>query len=190
MKSWNILQRIKNYFNGEPSALPTKEIAQEVKYIVTDPLPLNQIQEYSELTEEDLLDTIEVLPVDQIEEKVLQLVVVLNKFPGIYTVESCGGHKNPKIGQMAENSWMVICKFQLQDLKGLYSLEQLAYIFNTFLFSAGEKVSLKIYTREPNGLEPGSRLMFMLQGEDVEANMIANLLQDLLNAECDFNGIK
>jgi tRNA(Phe) wybutosine-synthesizing methylase Tyw3 len=35
----------------------------------------------------------------EVDDRVARLVTVLNMFPGIETFSSCGGHKNPQMGQ-------------------------------------------------------------------------------------------
>ena len=42
-----------------------------------------------------------------IDKNVRRLVKILNKYPGVRTSSSCGGHNNPTEHQLPENEWSV-----------------------------------------------------------------------------------
>ena len=42
-----------------------------------------------------------------LDQNIVGLINELNRLPGIVTIGSCGGHKEPRPGQRAEGTWIV-----------------------------------------------------------------------------------
>jgi hypothetical protein len=72
---------------------------------------------------------------DHLDCRIKELVVVLNKFKGIETFSSCGGHVDPLIGQVSRGRYYV--DFWVAPNKvGFQSLERINQcICNYFLYS-------------------------------------------------------
>lgn len=68
---------------------------------------------------------------DDIDENIRPLVEVLNSYPGVMTIGSCGGHTEPiSGGSWAAGTWYVLVTFS-QNLIGWRSLEFLAWAINS-----------------------------------------------------------
>ncbi len=98
-----------------------------------------------------------------LDANVAGLVVTLNRFPGVATVASCGGHPDPGSGQWPERTWYV--KFDLpRSEAGWLSLEFLAWAINTAYRADRPSVVLLPDSPPPYLNKPGECLKFMVEG--------------------------
>jgi hypothetical protein len=119
-------------------------------------------------------------PYDKIDPPVRGLVRVLNRFPGIKTYTSCGGHPEPAYdSQAAEGYWYVDFNVDRND-EGWISLEFFGWVAYGV---APDGVELNVLSKPPFLNFPGSMLFFRWAGldptgPDCTADAFAELLQD------------
>lgn len=121
-------------------------------------------------------------PYNQIDPPVRQLIRVLNRFPGIATYTSCGGHPGPHGDnhcRVDEGHWYVDWHVHRSD-EGLVSLEFQAWIAEDI---APDGVALFCFAKEPGINFPGRMLFlrwtgFEPQDKDSTADAFAELLTD------------
>ena len=103
------------------------------------------------------------IPYEELDANIVNLVQVLNRYPGLITVGSCGGHEeitNPS--QWQAGSWYV--KFKLSsDKLGWYVLEHLAWAINEDARGAGDNVHLLPTAAPPYLNTPGACLYFVIE---------------------------
>jgi hypothetical protein len=112
------------------------------------------------------------VPYGELDPPVVGLIRVLNEFPGIETVGSCGGHdaqKNPS--QCPADEWYVTFALEPADSQALVavptpeawiSLEFLAYEIN--YIAARREVRLAPFASPPYLNRPGRMLLFQVDG--------------------------
>jgi len=108
-----------------------------------------------------------------IDENVKELVCVLNKFTGIETFSSCGGHENSKPSQLSRGRFSV--DFWVEPNKtGFGSLEQINKCITVF-------PTVKVIVGDVGGIEEDDEpcMCFSIQGRD-NPGVIALALQDCL----------
>lgn len=122
------------------------------------------------------------IPYDEIDEPIRSLVRVLNAFPGVKTIGSCGGHSSPTTGQAGPGRWWVLFDVERSE-NGWLSLEFLAWAVTRNLGADGS-VTLEADAAPPYLNQPGAMLRFVLErhcaGADrQDANGFALQLEDL-----------
>jgi len=120
-------------------------------------------------------------PYDQIDPPVRNLVRVLNRFPGVETFTSCGGHPNALEGSSAspEGCWYVDSHIDRTD-EGWATLEFFGW---TAYSVAPDGVEFLPLAKPPHWNFPGSMLFFRWDGVDPDipeatADHLAELLTD------------
>lgn len=108
------------------------------------------------------------IPYDELDTNIVKLVQALNRYPGVMTVGSCGGHEvisNPS--QWQAGTWYV--KFSLPSGKfGWYLLEHLAWVINEDYRGSGRSVILLPISPPPYLNTVGQSLRFVIEGYDGE----------------------
>lgn len=105
------------------------------------------------------------VPYDEIDVNVRSLVEVVNRFPGLHTVDSCGGHASPASYQEPEGQWRIGLEVDHTE-EGWRSLEFLAWAVTDFR-KAGHKVRLGAFSHPPYLNMPGRCLIFELHAEEL-----------------------
>jgi hypothetical protein len=104
------------------------------------------------------------IPYDELDPNIVRLVQALNRYPGVMTVGSCGGHEvisNPS--QWQAGTWYV--KFNLPSGKfGRYLLEHLAWVINEDYRGSGRSVILLPISPPPYLNTVGQSLRFVIEG--------------------------
>lgn len=104
------------------------------------------------------------IPYDELDANIVNLVRALNRYPGVMTVGSCGGHEiitNPS--QWQAGTWYV--KFTLPSGKfGWYLLEHLAWVVNEDYRGSGKNVMLLPTSAPPYLNTVGQCLHFIIEG--------------------------
>ena len=101
------------------------------------------------------------IPYKEIDSNVVSVVRAINRFPGIQTCGSCGGHKRPKPGQYHHGEWNV--SFEIEPTEeGWFSLEFLSWLLNNDLRKAKIKVHLYPSAMPPYLNFPGRMLLFYI----------------------------
>jgi len=104
------------------------------------------------------------IPYDEIDANMVSLVRALNRYPGVLTLGSCGGHDvvtNPS--QWEAGTWYV--KFTLPtDRSGWYLLEHLAWAINNDYRRGGGRLMLLPISPPPYLNTPGECLSFSIEG--------------------------
>ena len=125
-----------------------------------------------------------IVPYDELDANVVELVRAINSFPGIYTVGSCGGHPNNQDFQSREGTFDIVLQLEVESMRptedAWLSLEFLVYIFNNVFYGTGIKVFVGPYSAPPHYNEPGSTITFRAGGEE-NPDEIAELLLDQKN---------
>lgn len=108
------------------------------------------------------------IPYNELDANIVRLVQALNRYPGVMTVGSCGGHEtitNPS--QWQAGTWYV--KFTLPSGKfGWYLLEHLAWVVNEDYRGSGRNVVLLPTSAPPYLNTVGQCLHFVIEGYDDE----------------------
>ena len=146
--------------------------------------------EKENVVSEELIPTLEILPLDGIEENILPLVKLINDMPGIYTSESCGGHEDPKFSQAKQGSWYVIFRIDSHHEQGFSSLAYLTYFFNTFCPSMNFDTKLQLISRKTNNIDPILSLMVKVEGNDIPVDLISRLLEDMMKYDFDLETLE
>jgi len=105
------------------------------------------------------------IPYREIDPNIVALVRVLNAFPTVTTIGSCGGHVNPGPCQAAEGSWDISFTVTHNE-DGWLDLEFLTWVINGYEVDRGQSVRLEPYAPPPYLNEPGRCLRFVLAGWD------------------------
>ncbi len=114
----------------------------------------------------------------ELDTNIVDLVKVLNEFPGIITIDSCGGHPNPGPGQNPAGEFSVAFKVEHTE-HGWFSLEFLVWAVNNSLVRTGHNVRIYPYCAPPYLNDPGHTLYFTLEGADADPGTIAKHLRDM-----------
>lgn len=119
------------------------------------------------------------VPYDDLDATIVTLVRALNRYPGVMTVGSCGGHEvitTPS--QWEAGSWYV--KFRLpSDKFGWYLLEHLAWVVNEDYRLADPRVILLPTAAPPYLNTVGQCLYFVVEGRDgVDPDDLAGFLDE------------
>ncbi len=126
-------------------------------------------------------------PIDEgpIDESIAWLVDILNMFPWVETISSCGGHRNPSSDQCAEGSFRV--EFKLDAKPAAQSiLEWLAWAINTD-FAQGKGIHTRLRPSSPPPYLAGyGRLTYVIEGRyDDDPNELAALLESVIQLIAD-----
>jgi hypothetical protein len=119
-------------------------------------------------------------PYKEIDPPVRNLIRVLNRFPGIATYTSCGGHAEQENDcQPQEGMWYVDFNVDRGD-EGWISLEFFAWIAYGV---APDDVALRAFAKPPYLNFPGSMMFFRWSGHNPDdpkcsADSFAELLSD------------
>ena len=120
-----------------------------------------------------------------IDKNVKKLIDILNKYPGIETISSCGGHKNPSSCQSPENEWEITFdifgKDKESDLpcpEGWMSLGKLSHATFEYLEIADGKIDLIVSNLSDREIDPeGLCNYFALHGYDSDIKKFCNILE-------------
>lgn len=120
------------------------------------------------------------IPYETFDQNIVGLVRALNRYPGLMTIGSCGGHEvitNPS--QWEAGTWYV--KFDLHaDRLGWYVLEHLAWAINEDYRGAGHHVILLPTAPPPYLNTPGQCLHFVVEGyEGEDPDKLAHFLESV-----------
>lgn len=120
------------------------------------------------------------IPYETFDPNIVGLVRALNRYPGLMTIGSCGGHEiitNPS--QWVAGTWYV--KFDLHaDRLGWYVLEHLAWAINEAYRGAGHHVILLPTAPPPYLNTPGQCLHFVVEGyEGEDPDKLAHFLESV-----------
>lgn len=106
---------------------------------------------------------------EQLDANIVKLVDALNRYPGLKTIGSCGGHEvttNPS--QWSDGTWYV--KLQVsEDLTGRLTLEFLAWAINNDYSRDGQNVFFMPIAPPPWLNTPGKCMSYVIEaynGED------------------------
>jgi hypothetical protein len=119
-------------------------------------------------------------PIEGVDPNMRSLVRALNRFQGITTVGSCGGHPEPTNDQWPEGQWYVKLRVDHTE-HGWHALEFLAWLINV----DARKHHIVLYPTSPPPYlnEPGACLLFALQGVDEDPEELGNWIERLAK-EC------
>jgi hypothetical protein len=115
-----------------------------------------------------------------IDHRVKELVCVLNKFAGIETFSSCGGHVNPKPSQVGRGRFYV--DFWVEpNMTGFGSLEKITHAIKC-IFPA----NIKIVVGDVGGIEEDDEpcMCFEIQGS-ANPGVVAIALEGFLRGKND-----
>ncbi len=120
---------------------------------------------------------------DDMDPNIVSLVKAINEFPGIYTVSSCGGHRNNKPYQLPAGSWEVMFMLEAArvyspSVDAWLSLEALAYAFSKCFNASPGEIRLSVYSPSPALNGPGESITFVLEGKDVDPEKVAAWLSE------------
>ncbi len=112
---------------------------------------------------------------DNLDANMVRLVASLNRLPGITTVGSCGGHKEPGPGQWPGGTFYL--KFRVQfTAEGQESMAKLVWLCNDFCVKGGlaaGTIHLDAFAHEPT-IEA---LVWVIEGWDgADPEVLAELL--------------
>jgi len=120
----------------------------------------------------------------KVDTRIKKLVEVLDSYPGIQTIMSCGGHIKPKTDQyqVPENEFYV--EFGFKDLypsiEAWESLNKIAscisissLIERTYYHDKGVRLDI--------GKDDNTTIYFRLHGRDAEPDFISDILTDIQN---------
>ena len=119
-----------------------------------------------------------------VDARLKNLVIVLNSYPGIQTIMSCGGHKKPKIdlSQVPENEFYV--EFGFKELypsnEAWESLNKIASSISISSLIEREYYREKGITLEVDKDENTS-IYFRIHGHDIEPDIITDILKEIQN---------
>lgn len=117
-------------------------------------------------------------PYSELDSNMVKLCRALNKFSGIYTISSCGGHENPASYQRPEGSWSVSFTVEHNE-HGWRALEFITWVINNALARGGFQVHLSPYSPPPYLNEPGNALTFLIDGKGIDPDKCAEELIQL-----------
>ncbi len=120
----------------------------------------------------------ETIPYGEIDHNIVPLVRAINRFDGIQTVASCGGHTRPKNVQLPKGQWEVVFQIE-QTEEGWFSLEFLAWCLNGDLPKAGRKVNLAPTSSAPYLNFPGRMLAFSIEAQKWDPEDAARTLEHM-----------
>ena len=126
--------------------------------------------------------TLAKVPYAELDSNMVEICKALNKFKGIRTVSSCGGHGNPAPYQRPVGSWSVSFTVEHNE-HGWRALEFLTWVINNTLARSGFQVHLSPYSPPPYLNDPGTTLTFSIDGEGIDPDKCAEELMQL-KSEC------
>jgi hypothetical protein len=110
------------------------------------------------------------IPYNELDQNIAGLVKALNEFPGLVTIQSCGGHDRLEEGlnQAPKGFWYVT--LYAGDLRDLATIAFAARPF-------GQAILIEaFYDYYQEDFDP-SYLLFALKGRDIEPGKFAEVLQ-------------
>jgi len=118
---------------------------------------------------------------DEMDSNIVSLVKALNAFDGIYTISSCGGHRNNKSYQLPRGRWDIFFRLKparvnSPSVQAWLTLELLAYAFSKCFDTGKGNISLTVSSPSPFLNGPGECISFILKGKDVDPDVLANWL--------------
>lgn len=126
------------------------------------------------------------IPYDEIDSNIVGLTKALNAFDGIYTISSCGGHKNNKHYQLPAGSWEVTFKLRparrhAPSVKAWVTLEYLVYTFCKAYVPKKGVVRITAFSPCPEVSfhDQGDNISFTLEGTDADPDEVALYLCEL-----------
>lgn len=140
---------------------------------------------------EQMQDWAEVLAGEQmngIDSNIRNLVSILNTFEGIFTMSSCGGHKNPIGSQVLENKFYV--GFDITNSNGYpsksgwKSIGKIDQALSTYIADSDNTCKLEILfcNLSPEEDDPeGLCNSFEIRGENVDIHKLEMILFERLN---------
>jgi hypothetical protein len=122
---------------------------------------------------------------NHIDRNVRKLVKILNKYPGVETVSSCGGHKLPTSCQVPENEWEITFdifgvnkEVDLPSPDGWKSLGKISHATFEYLEINNGKIDLLVCNLSDRETDPeGLCNYFALHGYDSDIEKFCNILR-------------
>lgn len=114
------------------------------------------------------------VPYEEIDINVRSLVEIINRFPGLHTIDSCGGHASPAPYQEPEGHWRIGLEVDHTE-EGWRSLEFLAWAASDFR-RAGHTITLEAVSKPPYINTPGRCLTFGLHAVSLLPDNFATTL--------------
>ena len=116
-------------------------------------------------------------PYKELDANIVGVCRALNRFRGVCTIGSCGGHRRPKSYQMPKGSWDVLFTVEHSE-HGWHALEFLIWYVNNNLRRRGLKVSLDAYSPPPYLNEPGQSLYFAIYARGLDPDTFSEELTE------------
>ena len=116
-------------------------------------------------------------PYRDLDSNIVVVCKSLNRFRGIYTIGSCGGHADHFPYQLPEGTWQVLFRVT-HDEHGWFALEFLTWLVNNHLRRLGHKIVLDLYSAPPYLNEPGKTLYFDLWSASLSPGSFARQLEE------------
>ena len=110
---------------------------------------------------------------DKLDTNIVSLVKTVNSIPWVATLESCGGHPDPKPGQAGEGEWMAVLRFANDD-NGWAALSFLTFVVQEG--AGGVWLLPRFFTETHQGLA------FVLAGDQTAPDKFANVLRKRIPA--------
>lgn len=124
-------------------------------------------------------------PYDELDPPVVELCRVLNRFDGIYTMGSCGGHDPQGDHELPGDEWRVTFQIELEDerptAEGWIHAEFIAWaIYDMWQMN---RVRLRSFALPPWLNFPGRMLRFQIEGnrateEGIEPDDVAGFIDE------------
>lgn len=121
------------------------------------------------------------VPYGEMDSNIVGLAKAINAIPGLYTVGSCGGHRNNTPNQLPWGQWEVILQLELSEdnsplVEAWHNLEALAYAISKCFDSGTGDVYIKVWSAAPDLNGYGESISFTMKGKDVSPDELMNFL--------------
>jgi hypothetical protein len=109
----------------------------------------------------------------QLDRNIRALVRELNRFDGLETIGSCGGHEHPTPAQARIGRWWVTFGIDREGDDGWFALEFLSWLINHDGAMAGGRPRILTDAYPPHLNMPGQSLRFEIQGNEDDPEALA-----------------
>jgi len=123
------------------------------------------------------------VPYSEMDANIVALAKAINAIDGLYTVSSCGGHKNNKEYQLPADRWEVTFRLEparqnSPSVRAWLALEFLVYTFCKCYYSDKGDVRITTFSPSPYLNGPGSSISFTMEGKGVNPDDVAKWLAE------------